>query len=73
MRENRLSGLEGGVAFGPSLPLSVVLLPSCLPALLQFRHWGKGRLKRVNRGPISAGGMLGPDFLHFVRFFLCYL
>jgi len=22
MRENRLSGLEGGVAFGPSLPLS---------------------------------------------------
>ena len=24
MRENRLSGLEGGVAFGPSLPLSFV-------------------------------------------------
>src|SRR6266446_402698 len=23
MRENRLSGLEGGVAFGPSLPLSI--------------------------------------------------
>src|SRR5437879_6266596 len=30
MRENRLSGLEGGVAFGPSLPLSFVLLESTL-------------------------------------------
>ena len=52
MRENRPSGSEGGVAFGPSLPLSI--LPSPGSEKIAEAHAGVGaQLQRSEK--FSAG------------------